>query len=104
MAETISMIAGVLGGIVLLGNVGVVISRWISPAIKQKDLVEEHSRQIAALEEHEQADLERLEHLQEMNKLQLQSLICLLNHMIDGNGVDKMKETREDIQELLIKY
>lgn len=97
------MIAGVLGGIVLLGNVGVVIGRWLAPALTVKKTTEELAKKVDALETHEAKDLERLLHLQEMSKLQCQSMICLINHMIDGNGIENMKQTRDDIQNLLIK-
>lgn len=101
--ETWSMIAGVLGGIVLLGNVGVVIGKWLAPALNVKKTQEETLKRVEDLEEHEAKDLERLLHLQEMSKLQCQSMICLINHMIDGNGIENMKQTRDEIQTLLIK-
>lgn len=96
-------VAGILGGIVLLGNVGVVIGRWIKPALDVKKVQEEQSARLEELEKHEKNDLEKLEHLQQMSKLQCKSMICLLNHMIDGNGVEQMKSTRDDMQDLMIK-
>lgn len=97
------MLVGIFGGIVLIGNVSAVIGRWLAPALNIKKTTEDLAKKVEALEEHEAKDLERLEHLQEMSKLQCQSMICLINHMIDGNGIENMKQTRDDIQNLLIK-
>ena len=96
-------IAGILGGIVLLGNVGAVIYKFVSPALHVKKVQEEQSARLDELEKHEKSDLEKLEHLQQMSKLQCKSMICLLNHMIDGNGIEQMKSTRDDMQDLMIK-
>ena len=35
-------------------------------------------------------------------KLILRSQIAMIHHMIDGNGVDRLKETQRDIEEFLI--
>ena len=100
MIETILAIGG---GIVLLGNVGAVIYKFISPALNVRKEQEDQSRRLAALEEHEEKDLERLVKLQELSKLQMQILLVMINHMIDGNGIENMKKTRDDVQELLVR-
>lgn len=99
----LSTLAGVLGGIVLLGNVGVVIGRWIKPAMDVKKTQEDNIRRIEELEKHEAKDLEKLDTLVDMCKANCLSNVSILNHMIDGNGVERMKKTRDDINELLIK-
>lgn len=93
----------IAGAIVLISNAGVAIYKWIRPALQMKKTVESMDVRITALEEHEKNDYEALKHMMEMSKLLCQGMICILNHMVDGNGVDKMKETREDMQDLLIK-
>ena len=35
-------------------------------------------------------------------KLILRSQIAMIHHMIDGNGIDRLKETQRDIEEFLI--
>lgn len=100
MIETILAVGG---GIVLLGNVGAVIYKFISPALNVKKEQEDQSRRLTALEEHEEKDLERLVKLQELSKLQMQTLLVMINHMIDGNGIENMKKTRDDVQELLVR-
>lgn len=96
-------VLAVAGGIVLLGNAGAAINRWLSPALQVKRDVEETHQRVDELEEHGRNDFVAIKELQQMNKLQCQAMLCMINHMIDGNGVANMKKTREEIQELLIK-
>lgn len=48
------------------------------------------------------SDDKRLRSIEDSNKMILQSLLVIINHDITGNGVEKMKETREELQEFLI--
>ena len=47
-------------------------------------------------------DNKRLKAIEDSNKMILQSLLVIINHDITGNGVEKMKEAREEFQEFLI--
>ena len=103
MTITRELIAAILGGIVLIGNAVAVVRKWLNPAISMKKKVETIEEDITEIQKHEKKDLEAIEHLQEMNKLQCQAMLCIINHMIDGNNISNMKETRENIQALLVK-
>ena len=92
-----------LTAIVLIGGAVAVIYKWIRPIIFLKDMVEENKAEIGRLKKHETRDLETLRNLQEMNKAQCAAMLCIINHMIDGNHVDRMQETRDSIQEMLAK-
>lgn len=81
------------GGIVLIGNVGAVIYKIIKPSIDIR-------KKVDRLERHDKQDLEKIQNLEELNKAQCKMLLAMIDHMIDGNHVDKMKETREHIIEL----
>lgn len=48
------------------------------------------------------SDDKRLRSIEDSNKMILQSLLVIINHDITGNGVEKMKEAREELQEFLI--
>ena len=48
-------------------------------------------------------DNRRLKEIEDSNKMMLQCLLVLMNHNITGNGIEKMKETRDELQEFLIK-
>ena len=47
-------------------------------------------------------DNRRLKAIEDSNKMILQSLLVIINHDITGNGIEKMKEAREELQEFLI--
>lgn len=47
-------------------------------------------------------DNKRLKDIEDSNKMILQSLLVIINHDITGNGIEKMKEAREELQEFLI--
>lgn len=88
------------GAIVLLGNVINVLYRWLTPALNTKNRLRIMEEDIETLKKHETKDLETLEHLQEINKLQCQAMLCIINHMIDNNNIDTMKATRDKIQSM----
>lgn len=47
-------------------------------------------------------DNKRLKEIEDSNKMILQCLLVIINHDITGNGVDKMKQARDELQEYLI--
>ena len=48
------------------------------------------------------SDHDRLKDVEASNKMILQCLLVIINHDITGNGIDKMKEARDELQEYLI--
>lgn len=100
---TWQMIAAIAGGIVLIGNAGAIIYKWIRPALQVKKDLEEMDRRTKsnheALERIE-ASLNRIESVQ---RGLIVSEIAILNHMIDGNSKEQMKDTRDKIQAMLVE-
>lgn len=47
-------------------------------------------------------DNKRLKEIEDSNKMILQCLLVIINHDITGNGIDKMKTARDELQEFLI--
>lgn len=47
-------------------------------------------------------DGKRLQEIEDSNKMILQCLLVIINHDITGNGIEKMKEAREELQDFLI--
>lgn len=47
-------------------------------------------------------DNKRLKEIEDSNKMILQCLLVIINHDITGNGIDKMKDARDELQEYLI--
>jgi uncharacterized protein YutE (UPF0331/DUF86 family) len=95
------IITTILAGIVLVGNASGVLYKWISPAYKLKTTVEEHEKAIKSIKEHEKKDLETLQQLDANSRLQLKTMLDIVNHFIDGNHVEQMKKTRDEIQDML---
>lgn len=58
--------------------------------------------QVSTHEKRLSADNERLKEVEVSNKMILQCLLVIINHDITGNGIDKMKKARDELQEYLI--
>lgn len=59
----------------------------------------------AKIERHDQMldkDNKRLKEMEESNRMIMKSLSVIINHDITGNNIDKMKKTRDELQEYLI--
>ena len=59
----------------------------------------------AKVEKHDQIldnDNRRLKEVEESNQMILKSMLVIINHEITGNGIEKMKVTRDELQEYLI--
>ena len=83
------------------GFVGAVWGLWkiIKEAKKPNDDLK------AMVEEHEavlKRDHERLKSIEESDKMMLQCLLVIINHDITGNGINNLKEVRDELQEFLI--
>ncbi len=58
-------------------------------------------KRVDELEQHDKQDFKRIQSLQQLNQAQCKMLLVMIDHMIDGNHVEKMKETREHIIEMI---
>jgi hypothetical protein len=95
------LIAGVAGAVVLIGNAGAMIYKWIRPALMVKQKVEELDRRTVNDFEAIKEMREAIERSDQVNQLHLNVMLKMLNHMIDGNGKEEMRKTRDDIQDML---
>jgi hypothetical protein len=41
--------------------------------------------------------------MQEANRILMKSMLALMSHSIDGNHMEDLKQTRDDLQEYLIR-
>lgn len=78
-----------------LWGVWKIVREWKKPNEDLKAQVKHH-------EELLENDNERLKDVERSNKMILQCLLVIINHDITGNGVAKMKEARDELQEFLI--
>lgn len=95
------IIAGVISA---LGGAMAVIKKWIkeSKPSKHDELIKDHAEQLKRLNE-------RVAVLESTNRKQDQfvstmcgAMLALLEHNINGNSIDKLKEAKEEMQEFLI--
>lgn len=94
-------ILAVAGGIVLLGNAGAMIYKWIRPALQVKEAVEELDRRTRKDYETLQRIEQKLDHIERMQRATVAGQLDTINHMIDGNSKERMRETRDKIQHIL---
>lgn len=98
-----AVVAAILGGIVLVTNAAVAMYKWVSPAIKAKKTIDDHEERLKKIEEHEKENFEALKEIKEYQRSQTRAVLSIVNHTIDGNGIEKMRESREELTELLMR-
>lgn len=96
MTITWELILGVAGGIVVLVNAIKAIGNFISPVTDIKKKVEKHDELL-------DNDHKRLTSIEQTNKMICKSLVALLDHEITGNGIEKLKTTKTEMQNYLIE-
>ena len=69
-----------------------IIKELRKPSDDLRDKVEKHERLL-------DNDNKRIHKIEESNQLILRCMLDLINHAITGNGIEKMKETRDVLQE-----
>ena len=79
------------------------------PNTEQNKRLDAHEQEIAdikkTLSDHEkwfEKDLKKFEAIENENHIELQALLALLEHGIDGNNVDQMQRAKETLQNYLI--
>ncbi len=94
-AITSSQILGFCALATALYGLYKIIVELKKPSTTLKAEVEKHKEYLAN-------DMTRLNEMEESNKMILKSLLVIINHDITGNGIDKLKEVRNELQEYLI--
>ena len=80
--------------IVLIGNMAKTLGAWLNPVKKLVDDVAEHEEKL-------KRDDKRITQQENDMQMMLKCMLVLMNHDIDGNGVDKLKATRDELQEYI---
>ena len=100
---TWEIIAAVAGGIVLITSAGSALYKWIHPILEVKDTVEELDRRTKTDYDALKRIEETLERIETVQRMLIGSELSIMNHLIDGNDREKMKETRDKIQAMLVE-
>ena len=93
---TSNQILAFCGFITAIWGVWKIVKELRKPNEDLKKQVEKHDDLL-------NTDNRRLKEIEDSNKMTLQCLLVIINHSITGNGVDKLKQTRDELQEFLIK-
>lgn len=80
----------------LVGGIAAVIA-LMRTLMKPFNQIDDHERRIKQLED------DRAER-RKTDTLILRSLNAITNHMIDGNGIDKLRDVRDDLQNSIIEH
>ena len=92
---TSSQILGFCALISALWGVWKIVKEVKKPSDDLKKQVQEHDKLL-------NNDNERLKEIESSNKMMLQCLLVIINHDITGNCIDRLKDTRDELQEFLI--
>lgn len=87
---SLSQIFWIIGGVTAVAA----FLKWAMQPIKT---LNEHERRIQRLEK---AEAER----KATDRYTTKALNAIVNHMIDGNGIDKLREVRDEYQEQIINH
>lgn len=85
LAQIIWICGGILG-----------IAAFVSWIMKPFKKIDEHERRISTLEK-------SVEESKVTDRYITRALNAIVNHMIDGNGIEKLKEVRDEFQDEIIK-
>lgn len=89
----------IVGACSAIGIIWGVVKIWQDVRKPTRDLLN-------TIHKHEQflnQDKLRIDEIDESNKILCKSMLVLINHEITGNGIDKMKQARDELQDYLIK-
>ena len=112
LGVTAAVIAAALAFMVLTWNAVKAIHDWRALAKKPTDeRIEDHERRISSLEEccsevrgKLQSDWEWQRDASDMNKLMLRSIKHLIQHAVDGNDTQKLKDMEQEIDDYLLTH
>lgn len=63
---------------------------------------EDLKNQVHTNTEHLNSDIQRLDDIERGQKMLMNSVIILMDHIISGNSIDKLKEARDKMKDFLI--
>lgn len=93
----------------VLVAIGIIVKLVFDLIIKARELRRPKVTDEKSIQKKLQSDHERLSALEDTTKRQdeelkliLRSQMDIIHHMVDGNGVERLKDTQRDIEEYLI--
>lgn len=74
-----------------------------APGKKQDERIDNLENRVATLEGFSKSDKNRLEEIEESNRMTLRALLTLLSHGIDGNNTEDMVKAQKELTTYLIQ-
>lgn len=108
MNETLAKVLIVCSAIITISSAATAVIMWISkaraPSVKMNERVTNIENRLVKIEQHLDNDNQRLKEQEEANRITQQSLLAIMNYLINGGEADKAKlvATRDKLQEYLI--
>lgn len=99
---TFSTILSILGAAAVIASGVRAIMQAFSPFKKLTERIDTCEERLGQHDMYLGNDKKAIEEIRNMARENLRVNLALLNHFIDGNGVQKMKELREEIQDRII--
>ncbi len=87
---SLSQVVWLIGGITAIAA----FVKWVMTPIKK---IENHEQRISTLEEH-------VEDRKAIDRYTTKALNAIVNHLIDGNGTDRLREVRDEYQNEIINH
>lgn len=104
-AQLITMIIAICGGIITLAGAMGVLGGWYhkakAPENEQNTRIDNLETKVKAIEKHLEADKNELDMIEEGNRVTQRALLALLSHGIDGNHIEAMKKSEEELKKYL---
>lgn len=91
----------VAGVILIIYQLGNALFKITTPAVSLKKQIEKHETRLNDMDVYFKNDLERFKVIEATLNGLLQSNVSMMNHMIDGNNIERMKKTRDDLVTLM---
>lgn len=82
--------------VVLLGNVIKTIKEWRKPVVNEAEWKRD-------VDETLKDNSERIESLEEGNRVICKALMAMMSHEINGNSIDKLQKAYDDMNDYLIE-
>lgn len=101
-------ILAVASAIVLLSNcaekIVIAFKAAKAPEKKQNDEIKEIKIRLDKVEKEILMDEKQIKDARECNHVMTKGVLALLDHSINGNNIDQMKEARKDVEAYLINH
>jgi uncharacterized protein with PhoU and TrkA domain len=106
--EIMSAVLAVASAIVLISNAAEKIVKAVkaakAPEQRQNDEIADIKARLEKVEREMLLDEKQLKDARECNHVITKGVLALLDHGINGNNIDQMKDARHDVEKYLINH